>query len=1061
MDPGSVIAIIQSLAKTSGVCYQILKRAWKCPKEIKRLNAEVTNWRPQLESMAELLEGDSHSARKLRAKFDDGPLLEIKALVDELNGILEDLEPDQKISLRKRLMWSITTGDKMRDLLDQLHRSMEFVLNTLTFEREIEFDGLRKELMNIPIFETNEHERRNILEWLKPTGIDAHDFHRQKRALREEGTCDWLADSKPWQDWYRGGSEKYARFLWIHGLPGAGKTVLASFGIDHVASEYHHMGVSYYYCSHERHKEGHTSSEEACSFLRWVIRDLTTQVTRPKTRSSNHQAVIPKVLQEMYATNDFSVKSLLECLLDVTAHAAAEFQQQVCILVDAVDESPLPRDELLKVLTTIGTNSEWQHVSLCFTSRKETDITVAIDAIQPARNIRIPIGPSRKLEKRKNAAQSGFDGGSSYKHSMAPPPRRGRVPSGSSSENSLIAQKKSRSVSRQPSGDVSPLQVGRDRERSMSMSPAEESHGGNDCMDIDSPGHADAHAVPDYVKKGCTILSMDDNPDVIMAIRTFVQNQLQDLRAFQRWDKSELDTVIDQLARKAKGMFRWAACQVDIILKSKLCDKDSIIKMLDRIPPDIFGTYEHMIMRLLPDADGSNENNRKFARTALALLCSPSSAVPCAEVLVQASLFKVEGGKAHLFTLQQLEELLGCLITVTSLPRYPETLYSRADEDADCAKQVSVAHYTVKEYLFDEKTALGQAKDFALSTAAIQSLELQVIFSGLQQFGRGRSAKEKYPSRYEEYCLKMSDRALKEQRDMILQDKTVWHAVTDCLRWDSKHHLKEAGAFPNAKVRASFPNWSKTSPFESKNNDNITNHKEHLQPRYSETSVLVSLILLEWPELARAYLADLPEATKRQVWRDKFQLRDSFRVDGTEPRTVMQLCVTRRDVAFLQALIESRADFSGERELVMDVFYHAYGHKSLGDEDGGAKTGQMLKMLLERGVRPETTGYLFTPLQFAVTNLEERWVHDLLYEGADPNATGDADGEDPFSGKDQVHGHLTPLDICQMTKPNRLKSDLDLDQGPMEMAREKVEFTLRQWGAEDKPISVPSDSDSG
>ncbi|KAL1857409.1 hypothetical protein Daus18300_010382 [Diaporthe australafricana] len=1056
-DPATVFSIINELAATTGFCYQIIKKMIDAPEEINRLNSKAANWRPQLERLAEFMDGDGPSATRLRDRFKDGALSNAKDLVQEMN---KELAPFQKINPWKKFIWSLTTGNKVRDLLKQLQEDMDVILDSLHLENTDSLERMRRELCQIQLFETNEHERRNILQWLKPKGIDAHEFHRQKRALREDGTCDWLAESKQWQDWCVGGSETHARFLWIHGLPGAGKTVLASFGIDNVASAYQHKGVSYYYCSHERHSKGYTSSEETCSLLRWVIRDLTAQVTRPKTRTSNHQAAIPQTLEDLYIKHDFSLETLLDCLLAVTEYIAMEFQQQVCIIVDAVDESPSPREDLLKVLTTMGTDPKWQHVSLCFTSRKETDIERAIEAIQPngisQRIILTPKPPSKK--PRSPVVRSGFDGAPPPKHAMSPPPRssslRGRSPSGSDPKLLKYSHNKMRSESeyRLPSGHMSSHQSG--KERSTSVTPAENSHS-SDLMEIDTPGHAIARGGK---KKGCTILSMDKNPDVIRAIRAFVQSRLEDDPTFKRWGEEELSQVINQLAKKAKGMFRWAACQVDIILKSNLCDTDSILQMLDQIPPDIFGTYKHMIMHLLPDGEGRNEHNRNFAHTALALICSPTAAVPCAEVLVEASRFNVPAGAAHIFDLEQLEEILGCLVTVTSLTRQPETLYNRDPdkEGLSSAKQVSVAHYTVKEFLFDKTTALGQVKDFALSKTAIQSLELRVIFSGLQQFGT-RFGREKHPTRYEEYCLKMTEKALREQRDIILQDKTVWHAVTECLKWNSQHHLKELGAFPTQRVRAAFPSWSKTSPFECKNDDM---NKEHTQPKHPQTSVLVSLILLEWPELAKAYLAELPESTKKEVWKDKFQVREPFRVEGTEPQTVMQLCVTRRDVAFLQALIDSKADFSGERELIMDLFYHAYGHKSLGDEDGGAKTGQMLKMLLERGVRPETTGYLFTPLQFAVAHLEEEWVYDLLYEGADPNAIGNPEGEHPFGDKkDKIHGHLTPLQICQMTRPNRLESDLDPEQGPMEKARETVNYSLRQWGAEDKAIVVDDDSE--
>lgn len=364
---------------------------------------------------------------------------------------------------------------------------------------------------------------------------------------------------------------EHARFLWIHGLAGAGKTVLASFAIDDVTSKYQHKGVSYYYCSHERHKKGHTSTEEACAFLRWVIRDLTAQVTRPMTRASNRQATIPKTLENLYVEHDFTIPKLLDCLLAVAEYVTAQFSQQVCIIVDAVDESPSPRDALLKVLTTIGTDPDWQNVSLCFTSRKEQDIARAIEAIQPSkpsqpyqshpptpphRPILTPRGPAEKLRQRgmyPGVTPAGFDGGPSSMHEMGPPPVpqggnvRGRPPSGGFKQFPNAGNRVSRSMDsgRQSGGMPSP-EGG--RERSSSAYPTADPRG-NDPMDIDPPDPA----VPRETKEGCTILSMDDNPDVKEAIRIFVRNQLQDNDTF-RSHQRDLEEVINLIARRAKGM---------------------------------------------------------------------------------------------------------------------------------------------------------------------------------------------------------------------------------------------------------------------------------------------------------------------------------------------------------------------------------------------------------------------------------------------------------------------------------------------------------------------------
>lgn len=410
------------------------------------------------------------------------------------------------------------------------------------------------------------------MEWLRPRGIDAKEFHRQKRALRQKGTCDWLVDSNPWKDWCEGGSATYSRLLWIHGLAGAGKTVLASKAIDDVLAKYQHKGVSYYYCSHERQKQGYTSAEEACSFLRWVIGDLTNQVTRPTTGTSNRQAKIPQALKDSYDKHDLTLQNLLDCLLDVTVYISKGLRQQVCIVVDAVDECPTPREALLDVLTTIGTDPDWQHVSLCFTSRNETDISNAIKAVQPSqptkpespmqagtspeRIILTPQRPSVILGRRGISApgrnRAGFDGRSRFINEMPPPPRphaqeesaRGRSPTAHLSLYPSATQRPSRSIdSRQGASGMS--FPGSGREQSSFTSQSEEFHD-DDEMDIDSP----RSPISRHRKAGCTILSMDDNPDVMKAIRAFVRSQLKGDGTVNE----SLEKVIDLIAQKARGM---------------------------------------------------------------------------------------------------------------------------------------------------------------------------------------------------------------------------------------------------------------------------------------------------------------------------------------------------------------------------------------------------------------------------------------------------------------------------------------------------------------------------
>lgn len=79
----------------------------------------------------------------------------------------------------------------------------------------------------------------SLFSWLEPEFNPRSTapglMHIEKSDLQEANTCTWMTDSTLWRDWLQGGSASVGgcrRFMWIHGLPGTGKTILASFLID-------------------------------------------------------------------------------------------------------------------------------------------------------------------------------------------------------------------------------------------------------------------------------------------------------------------------------------------------------------------------------------------------------------------------------------------------------------------------------------------------------------------------------------------------------------------------------------------------------------------------------------------------------------------------------------------------------------------------------------------------------------------------------------------------------------------------------------------------------------
>ncbi|RYP79389.1 hypothetical protein DL769_002973 [Monosporascus sp. CRB-8-3] len=1064
-------------------------------------------WAPQLELLEDLLTPDDRSSQSLRMVLaNKGTLEQTRSCLQELKELVAPKSDGlsspsnspggrrtlRRIRLREKLTWPASNQDKAEELLRELETHKSSINLLLATRNVFDFRELHTEVNSL----ASEQGRREILAWLKPEKIDSHEIHLEKRNMREEETCDWMTRSDIWKTWVEGGSKSqhgHRRFLWIHGIPGAGKTILASFLIDAIANNCQSKGYSYYYCSHQR------SQDEMRPFLQWVLADLCNQSDR----------FIPQELLNLYKKHRGSVRTvliddLLKCLLAVTRR----FSRQVCIAVDAVDESSKPRNHFLKVLTTIGTDPDFDHVSLLLISRDEQDIRAAFEALPPlgettsfvesgvvltptaqpspsyqpryarrpaepsptrpgsTRPGRSPLGPNWGPNVRMSPeilhAQASADQPSGHQPSYTdfPPPQpssssRGQQAEGFSSPRSL-----SQLGNQQPgfgSSASRPSSLIRKHSGSNNAEPHTPPRRSRPDRsgEASSPWRSQGKLVPEISKRyqAYTELSMD-NHFVLNAISTYVRRRLQRIEHLKHLRPEFLQEIEAKLAREARGMFRWVACQIDMIDSLELSDEPAIQDLLQNLPDTVFDTYERLIVERIPHADGRNEHNRTFARTALALICSNTSEIPSADVLVEASLFNVPRGLAHAFDIQRLERILGCLIKVTKLNRRPASVFTR-DDDANNRVRVAPAHYTVKEYLFAPNTAKGPAKDFALTNVKTQILELEVVFNGLLQFGNNRPRGQNQPTRYEEYCLRMTEKALESRRALIVAEQSIWEAVLPCLKPNSPH----LDALRNVAIRQAFPKWAKLNAL-------FRTEKGAVLPSRQETSILVSLLTLNWPELAAVYLKQIAPDDCAALWTDTFIMspeaggRNAAANPARDRTTILRLCVARRRIDFLEHFLEAGADFASESRALFDALREPYAPV---DVDAGGTTGQLLKMVLQRGADPNPPGYRYTPLQEAVRHLEERWVQSLLLEHADPNAVGDPEGEHPYGVEEEEDWYdHHPLEICRSTRPPwqdkpDKKHDFDIED-QVEHARLRVEALLFRFGAMEPEPEPAGDS---
>jgi NACHT domain len=181
---------------------------------------------------------------------------------------------------------------------------------------------------------------------------DPSPNHHKAQYQYERGTGDWVLRSSSWEDWLA----RKIRCLWIHGIPGAGKTVLASHLIQEVdgkcKEDTGRSVVVYYYCYFARNQD------EAGALLRWIIGQLCRQ-----------SGTVTRELRKLYENG--RVPSLVE-LLTVLDEIIKAFDR-VFVFVDAIDES-MPREDLLRVLRDLSTDIRFQKIQLLATSRRYIDI---------------------------------------------------------------------------------------------------------------------------------------------------------------------------------------------------------------------------------------------------------------------------------------------------------------------------------------------------------------------------------------------------------------------------------------------------------------------------------------------------------------------------------------------------------------------------------------------------------------------------------------------------------------------------------------------------------------
>ncbi|KAI5795814.1 hypothetical protein FPQ18DRAFT_289411, partial [Pyronema domesticum] len=202
-------------------------------------------------------------------------------------------------------------------------------------------------------------ERSSILEWISTIPYSSH--HELINAGRLEGTGKWLLQRQDYRTWI---SSSVSKLLLLRGIPGAGKTYIASKVIDSLYSDTTGIKLAYFYCN--RAEENRRQPE---SILSTIIQQLA--------QSPFDENKLLKPIVDIYRerkkkgqiSSRLSLSESRELLVQLT-----DIYPRTMICIDALDEvAEDKRIHLLKALNSVIAQSK-NLVKIFATTRMNPEI---------------------------------------------------------------------------------------------------------------------------------------------------------------------------------------------------------------------------------------------------------------------------------------------------------------------------------------------------------------------------------------------------------------------------------------------------------------------------------------------------------------------------------------------------------------------------------------------------------------------------------------------------------------------------------------------------------------
>ncbi|KAK8044966.1 hypothetical protein PG993_004990 [Apiospora rasikravindrae] len=182
------------------------------------------------------------------------------------------------------------------------------------------------------ITESQEMQRLTDLKaWLNPPNIENDQYELSKIWKKCPGSGRWLLENQSMKEWIDPLFPTIPPLLWMHGMPGAGKTVLASFIVDELQKMNFSPDILYFYCKHGNSERNKYASIGRCFLSQLLLKHKDTLIPYFYGRFSNSPDPVLGSLP------------MIELLLEVALKNCTD----AYIIIDGIDECD--RDERRKI----------------------------------------------------------------------------------------------------------------------------------------------------------------------------------------------------------------------------------------------------------------------------------------------------------------------------------------------------------------------------------------------------------------------------------------------------------------------------------------------------------------------------------------------------------------------------------------------------------------------------------------------------------------------------------------------------------------------------------------